>query len=205
MAVIALDWQHAGKPHAPRDRGAAYDQDGDGLISPHEHEVFFTGLDINYAAARLVGLGHTVYVLSDGSYAERAARAKKYGALVYVAFHRNAGRGSYGFVGYDRGTRPGKGGLSGAVLADHIATHLERAFPEALSEVKRVAVSGVGKWRRAHTTIKHVTDGIYANIVEPGFLDFGGHAEINSGAGAEKVGAAVGDGIHAALKGARLT
>ena len=44
--LVALDWQHQGKPYAPTDRGAAYDQDGDGIVTPHEHEVVFTGMDI---------------------------------------------------------------------------------------------------------------------------------------------------------------
>lgn len=200
--IVALDWQHQGKPYAPTDRGAAYDQDGDGIVTPHEHEVVFTGMDIIYAAASLRQLGHTVYVLSDGTYKQRAQRAAAYGARVYVAMHRNAGKGEYGFLGYDKHTRKGPDGLSGDVVAFHVARRLGAALPE-LSEVKRVACSATLA-RRAYSTIRHAPNGVIGLCFEPGFLDNPKHRRLTTGEGSRLIGHSLATGIDDAANAAAI-
>lgn len=80
--LVALDVQHAGKPFAWSDRGAAYG----GLV-----EVELTRAYANAADRELRRLGHECVILSDGTYGSRCRRADEYGASVYVACHINAG------------------------------------------------------------------------------------------------------------------
>lgn len=64
-----------------------------------------------YAAAmeqELWALGHSVVILSDGTYPERWARADSYGADVYLDCHVNGGTAHYGLLVHDYRSTRGK-------------------------------------------------------------------------------------------------
>ena len=80
---ICIDVQHAGKPHAPLDRGA---------VSP----LGYTEADVtrDYALAmeqELEAAGHEVFVIRDGEYVARHARVNLLDPDLYLACHANAG------------------------------------------------------------------------------------------------------------------
>jgi N-acetylmuramoyl-L-alanine amidase len=100
--MIALIPGHLGKPQP--DPGACLDLDGDGLISPGETEAI---RNLYLATAILEGItstGKQAVILSDGTYAERTARALARRASLVVHVHHDSGHG--GMVLYDhRSTR----------------------------------------------------------------------------------------------------
>lgn len=109
--IVALTIGHAGRPHNPADRGAAYEG-----VS----EVSVVRRYTDLIDAELRRRGHTCYLLSDGAYSDQQARADSYGASVYINCHVNAGGGDRGEVFYDyRSTK-------GPKLALLIAEALQR-------------------------------------------------------------------------------
>ena len=80
---------HTGKPTHPTDRGASYRH-------PSGVEVREVDAVLRYAQAldsALVAAGHAGVLLTDGTYRERAARAKKIGVGALLNCHVNAGLG----------------------------------------------------------------------------------------------------------------
>lgn len=188
--LVVLDRQHAGNARRLRDRGAEADIDGNGRIDSHEREAMITPLYILAAEARLAMLGHDVIVISDGTYAERAARAVAYGADVYVACHANAGAGDYGLAVANAGS------AKGAALAAAITGKLRVLCPE----LRRVVVgdTSAASFPRADACIGGVAKARAVGICyEPGFLDQPGHATLWSGGGPVRIGQALAEGIDA--------
>ena len=199
MPTVYLDRQHAGKPgRRVRDRGAAADLDGDGLVEVHEREAMLTPVYLLAAETRLIEYGFDVYTLADGSYRDRHERVNEYdrderGASCYVAAHLNAGwrnrpGDAYGAIFYDyRST-------SGRSLAKRIAAELRLVAPE-LSDVK-VRPASPNDWtRNAFYTIANVNP--VAVCYEPAFMDCETHAAIlGTAEGLEAIGRALADGVN---------
>ena len=188
--LVVLDRQHAGQIGRPKDRGAAFDIDRDGVVEDHEREAMITPGYILAAEARLIALGHDVIVMSDGTYPARALRAIDYGADVYVACHANAGAGDYGAPIANAGS------VKGAALAAAIAGKLRVLCPE----LRRVVVgdTSAGSFPRAAACIGGVAKARAVGICyEPGFLDQPAHAPLWTPAGLVRVGQALAEGIDA--------
>lgn len=87
--IIAATIGHAGKPTHPTDRGASYRH-------PSGVEVREVDAVLRYTQAldsALVAAGHAAVLLTDGTYRQRAARAKKIGVSALLNCHVNAGLG----------------------------------------------------------------------------------------------------------------
>ena len=191
--IAILDIQHAGKRSSPRDVGATFDLDGDGVRGGlGEREIDVSASYVARARDVLPASGHVAYVLTTGDYGERhaaaiaIAKANPGVRCAYVACHANAGGGSYGLVEYDE-----RSGL-GAALAHALADALS-----ALPGVGRGRTRGLGAADRGWACI----DGIYAGpenlcgvIFEPFFVDFAGHRPLMSPSGLARVGAVLADG-----------
>lgn len=159
--LIILDIQHRGQVGRIHDRGT---------VSGATEE---TDLTTRYAVAadhELRRLGHTCILLADGTYAERAERAERYGAGAYVACHINGGGGNRGEVFYDHRSRQGPD------LAALVAVALEKVCPwKVLPRIARpdpTWVQGMTRTEmdRAFRTIQHVGKPV-AICYEPGFID----------------------------------
>jgi len=199
MALIVLDRQHSGKPGNRGDRGAMVDLDGDGRLEQWEREAMLTPRYLLHAEAQLLDLGHDVICLSDGTYAERHARACSYQADVYVAAHLNAGGGDQGLAFYDRRSGAGK------VMAGLVAAHLGTNCPE-LRQWSRIACHddrpGTHAWLwRAWSTIQGVYSGRPVGLCyEPCFMDTPTHQPLLTAEGLERLGAALALGINDFLR-----
>jgi N-acetylmuramoyl-L-alanine amidase len=192
---IALDRQHAGKERRPKDLGASADLDGDGRKSIHETEAMLTPFIALAAELRLRELGHTVYAISDGEYADRHDRVNSYGVDVYIALHLNAGAGRkrgwkpYSAVFYDFRSDPD----NGKRLAESIDRRLGGI--EAIGSNRRVWATAETGWKRnPHYTIRGVRG--VAICLEPLFIDHPQHQQQLTAAGLEAVGHALANGIH---------
>lgn len=173
--LVALDIHHAGKPSAPRDRGAHWDD---------VNEVDITRQYVEAAERRLVADGVDVVILSDGEYAARWVRANAYGVDAYVACHVNAGldgrNGQRGEIYHWPGSK------RGLPLATSIAERLGAAcgWP-----TKPVAAAT----DRVRNTIRGVD--APAICFEPAFLDAGDHGARWLLANAAIIGTALALGI----------
>lgn len=173
---VVFDWQHTGKPSAPRDVGC---------VVAGETEVDITGRYIGAARSRLHSQGHEVVVLADGEYGERAARANALRPALYVACHVNAASTpvDYGAVFYWPNSTKGK------AAAEAVAAKLRPLCPW---QDMRVLAAGDG-WERVRACIRSVV--APAILLEPGFLT-GAHGGPWLVGDAEKIGEAIADGIH---------
>jgi hypothetical protein len=165
--IVILDRQHAGKP-GKDDRGASVELDGRTV-----YEVDLTRAYIEAATAALMAEGHAVYVLEDGWYSARHARACEIARenpderIAYVACHINAGGGSYGLVLHDARSR------GGHALAEAVADALG-TDNAALDRTLVRAADHEGSWARAMTTIKGIYSGpgnLSGICYEPFFID----------------------------------
>jgi N-acetylmuramoyl-L-alanine amidase len=197
MALIVLDRQHCGHPGREfADCGAFGDFDHDGVSDVVEQEAILTAEYGLACEMRLRELGHRVVVISDGTYAERHARAVAYKADVYIAMHLNAGGGDYGVCFWDHRSE------SGPKLAASIAAAFGKALPE-LARVLARPTAPSGEWTRPYPCIAGVYSGRpVACLVEPAFLDRKEHRGLFDAQGMDRVGKALADGIHAYVRGA---
>ena len=187
---VVLDRQHAGSASRIDDRGAQADLDGDGHIGNHEREAMITPAYILAAESALLRMGHEVIVISDGTYPERAARAIRYEADVYVACHANAGAGDYGLAVHNVGS------TKGAALAAAIVAKLKLVCPE----LRRVVIgdTSAGSFPRAAACIGGVSKARAVGICyEPGFLDQPAHRTMWVTGGPTRIGQALAEGIDA--------
>lgn len=81
---IVLDVQHMGKPHRPLDRGATFS------AALKIHEAYCALEYAHCAAQALTDAGHHVFLMTSGTYKDRALRANKIGADMYFACHLNS-------------------------------------------------------------------------------------------------------------------
>jgi N-acetylmuramoyl-L-alanine amidase len=150
---IVLDVQHAGKPDSPRDRGAP--------LGPRS-EVWATRRLALAMEETLDALGHDVFVLRDGSYADRHARCDALTPDLYVALHFDAGiagKGDRGAVFFWPGSARGvKYAAQVAAAADHLCPW----------DVKHVAAVS-GTWDRVRACLAGVK--APALLLELGFCD----------------------------------
>ena len=109
--ILAITIGHAGRASRPQDRGAVCE-------GVEEVSVVRTYTDL--LDRELRKRGHTVYLLSDGSYSEQWARADAYKADIYLNCHVNAGGGDRGEFFYDHRSTKGK------ALAEAIANRVAR-------------------------------------------------------------------------------
>ena len=198
--IVALDRQHVGKPHRIDDLGAWGDLDGDGEHSDVlESEAIWTALISLSAEMELRRLGHSVYPMSHGRYANRHKDANKAGVDVYVALHlnsltggtRSGQSGHYGAVFYDgRSSR-----ANGPALADAIGAELGK-LPTLRSKVRIWPAKSTDWTSRAYSTIRGVR--APAICYEPAFLDHEQHRVFFENADSVSVlGQALARGIHA--------
>jgi N-acetylmuramoyl-L-alanine amidase len=150
---IVLDVQHAGKPDSPRDRGAP--------LGPRS-EVWATRR-LGLAMEEMFdALGHEVFVLRDGSYADRHKRCDALAPDLYVALHFDAGIGGRG----DRGAVfHWPGSAKGKAAADKVAAHAGTVCPWGV----RALVAEAGKWDRVRACVGGVK--APAILLELGFCD----------------------------------
>ena len=199
--LIALDRQHVGKPgrHID-DLGAWGDLDGDGEYSDVlESEAIWTGLYLFYCEIELRRMGHSVYPMSHGRYAERHKAANKAGCDVYIAAHLNSLTGgtrsgqaaNYGAVFYD-----GRSSTeNGPALAEAIGAQLVE-LPALRSRVRIWPAKPTDWTSRAYSTIRGVR--APAICYEPAFLDHEQHRVFFEDADSVSVlGQALARGIHA--------
>jgi N-acetylmuramoyl-L-alanine amidase len=165
--IVILDRQHAGKP-GKEDRGASVELDGRTV-----YEVDLTRAYIEAATDLLNAEGHAVYLLEDGWYSARHARACEIARenpderIAYVACHINAGGGSYGLVLHDARSR------GGHALAEAVADALG-TDNAALDRTLVRAADHEGAWARAMTTIEGIYSGpgnLSGICYEPFFID----------------------------------
>lgn len=195
MTVIFLDRQHAGQNRRRSSMGAARDLDGDGQVSIHETEAYFTALYLLACEVRLKELGYDVISLSDGTYSARHQRCNSYQSedepAVYVAAHLNAGGGSYGAMFWDARSS------SGAALASAICDKMRANLPE-LSSCKSIPAQAEGWTKNAFYCIRGVR--AVAVCAEPAFIDSPAHKPLFSKSGMRRIGDALADGIHTYLR-----
>jgi len=123
--MIALIPGHAGKPSP--DPGACFDSDGDGAISPGETEAVRNSYLATAILEGILSSGGKVLVISDGTYAERTARALEARATLVVHVHHDSERG--GLVLYDERSTRGRATALRAVQAASAAWCSCRALP----------------------------------------------------------------------------
>jgi N-acetylmuramoyl-L-alanine amidase len=199
--IVCLDRQHQGKPTSLGDLGAWADFDLDGRADWMEQEAVLTLLYGHlYAAEALRGAGINVYAMSDGSYADRHARANALAArhagetLVYVALHINASASTgadYGSVFYDYRS----GANAGPHVARLIAEGLRRRCPE-LGDVRAVKARPDNDTRKPYNTIAGVTRPI-GICFEPFFLTSPKHRPLTTPEGLQRVGLGLAEGLAA--------
>jgi hypothetical protein len=185
--IVILDRQHAGKP-GKNDRGASVELDGRTV-----YEVDLTRAYIEAATDLLNAEGHAVYVLEDGWYSARHARACEIARenpderIAYVACHINAGGGSYGLVLHDARSR------GGHALAEAVADALG-TDNAALDRTLVRAADHEGSWARAMTTIKGIYSGpgnLSGICYEPFFIDSKRNQALMTADGLRAVGRAL--------------
>lgn len=204
MGLVILDIQHRGKPHAPSDRGAGFDLDGDGKVEPHEQEVHHIVGYVAVITQRLAEHGHHVALIATGEYGDRHDRAAGIyrswaatagqGPALYCACHVNSAGVGYGMVLHDRRSDRGE------QAATWVASALAAAWRSAgRARDCKVIPTSTQSWARAHVTI----DGIYSGppqlaglCLEPTAVD---RAEDLSPEGLRRMGTALADGLHHAL------
>lgn len=114
---------HTGKPTHPTDRGASYRH-------PSGVEVREVDAALRYAQAldsALLAAGHAGVLLTDGSYRERSARAKKIGVSALLNCHVNAGLG--GRSGQRSEIYYWPRSVKGIALAQDLADALKAVLP----------------------------------------------------------------------------
>jgi hypothetical protein len=196
--LVVLDRQHAGKPGNRGDRGATADLDGDNRVAQWEREALLTPRYLLHAEALLLDAGCDVICLSDGTYAERAARACAYRADVYVAAHLDSGGGVGGHAYYDRRS------TAGHRLAQRIAVALEGLCPELRFaqaapcwDDRADQPSPARPWLwRAWSCIEGVYRGTPVGLCyEPCYLDQPAHAPLLTEEGLTRLGRALAEGV----------
>lgn len=192
MALIVLDRQHVGKP-GKNDTGAWGDFDKDGQHDVVESEAIITAYYGFACEVKLRTLGHNVIVISDGPYADRHERAKRYKADVYVALHLNAGGGDYSLVLHDHRS------ANGVKLAKHISDAFAKLYPKMRHRVDPTGPNTA--FPRGFPCISGVFDGKpVAALVEPLFIDNAIHQTyLMDPLEVAKLGQALADGIHSWL------
>jgi N-acetylmuramoyl-L-alanine amidase len=150
---IVLDVQHAGKPDAPRDRGAPL-----GTRS----EVWATRR-LGLAMEEMFdALGHEVLVLRDGAYRDRHARCDALAPDLYIALHFDAGiaaRGDRGAVFFWPGSARGQ------AFAERVATASAGVCPWPIKPTPATAPT----WDRVRACVGGVK--APAILLELGFVD----------------------------------
>jgi len=206
--LAILDRQHSGKPGSQvTDRGAGADLDGDGRVDVHEREALLTPRYLLGIEEQLLAAGADVIPISDGTYAERHARAKAHAVawrkvsadrarapVVYLAAHLNAFQPGHdrrhGLLIHDARSK------GGAALAAAIAAELVVSCPE-LSQV-RVERATSEVYANGLATIAGVYDGIPVGVcLEPFFLDQVAHRPLATAEGLRRVGEAIARGVLA--------
>lgn len=157
---VALIIGHLGKPTP--DVGATVDVSGDGKVQPRETEAVLNLLYGAEAAAELLGGGHEVLVLADGAYADRAARARVWGADVVVHLHLDVRPMTAGRIYYDPTSPVGRGDA----LARAIAAELDVAQP-LLAPAQAVAATPDRSEGAANLVALHRSDRAVAIVYEP--------------------------------------
>ena len=195
--IVIFDRQHFGKP-GKSDLGAGYDLDQDGKVELQEQEANLTPLYYLPAKRELERLGHSVYILDDGWYADRhrkanaIARANPRTSAAYIAAHINAGRGDYSVMISDQRSK------SGASLAAALAASLTRANLAGLQRNLTRSATADNEWKRGFSTISGIFAGP-ANIAgvcfEPYFIDRPEHGWLTSPEGGEAIGRALAQGL----------
>ena len=152
----------------------------------------------------LVGSGVVVHRINTGSYPNRdnrvaqIARVNSGVPVIHVLGHVNSAirPGSQGIVFADSRSQ------QGPIVARAIAAQL-RSLPE-LTRVLEIGTERNDQWRR----VRYVLDPTYrapANcygvLLEPGFINSPSHAPLWTAAGLERLGTAIGEGIHQYLNG----
>ena len=189
---MIIDRQHAGQIRHLDSIGAVADVDGSGTADIHEAEAIWTGYLSLALELELRTHGVKVMPISDGSYAERHARANDYaarygGACVYLAMHLNAGGGNYGAMFYDHRS------AAGADLSDNIASAIENKINE-LQFVKKIPAGPTDWTKNAYYTIKGVGRPV-AICSEPLFIDNKQHQKLLNQQGISRLAAAMCEGI----------
>lgn len=195
--LVILDRQHVGR--TTPDQGVRADLDGDGRIAVWEQEAQLTPLYLLAMERRLMEMGHRVVCMSDGSYAERHARAGALarshaagaGPVVYCAAHLNAAGGDYGLLMHDHRSEGGR------ALAEALRPVLGSACPE----LRRVLVypARPGDWTERAL---YCLQGIYQTravglVLEPCFVDRPEHRPLLTPEGLARIGRALAEGLHA--------
>ena len=156
--ILAITIGHAGRASRPQDRGAVFEE---------VEEVSVVRQYTDLLDCELRKRGHTVYLLSDGSYSDQWKRADIYGADIYLNCHVNAGGGDRGEFFYDHRSTKGK------ALAEALAkeTQLALGWP-CFAKACKPDTNGVardGDYSEAFGCIAGVK--AVALCVEPYFLD----------------------------------
>lgn len=188
---IALVIGHTGKPDRPTDRGAAYTHPSGVRLS----EVSLVRRYADALDVALLAAGHRCVTYEDGTYDERARRAKISGASCLLALHANAGLAG----------RPGQrgelfywpGSVKGQALAEAIAETLGHVVPYTV----RVIPAEVGPYLDASrvAAVRSTIDGAVSPsvCVEPFFLDGEGADELVSDDYLTAIGKALAAGVIA--------
>lgn len=199
--VGLLDRQHTGKSPYSTDMGAWADLDGDSVHDLEEQEAMLTPQYLRHAELRLRLLDHVAIPMSDGSYADRHARAARYARQMpserfgYIAAHFNSSEpsGDYGAIFYDYRSQ------GGAALAGLVATALRASCPE-LATVKVLAARHDDWTKDAYATIEGIWAGpgnISGVCFEPCFMNQPLHRALLLEDGLRRIGHALADGLNA--------
>jgi N-acetylmuramoyl-L-alanine amidase len=150
---IVIDVQHAGKPDSPRDRGAPLGQRSEVWATRRLGLAMEDQFDV---------LGHEVFVLRDGSYADRHKRCDALNPDLYIALHFDAGIGGRS----DRGAVffwPGS--ARGQAFAEKVATASAAVCPWPIKPTAAAAPT----WDRVRACLAGVE--APALLLELGFCD----------------------------------
>lgn len=185
-SVVVLDRGHGDRGTRPFDPGAT---------SGALRETDLADAYLATAAEVLRAHGHEVVLLGVGPYVARHRRAVELAQgtrapVAYIQAHVNAGRGAYGLVEFDARSR------GGSRLADHLAAAL-RPLPGLTKAVTR----GLGAKDRGFVCVSGIYAGpanLSAALYEPGFVDYGPHAELLwTPQGLRRIGEALAAGVEA--------
>lgn len=183
---------HTGKPAHPTDRGASYRH-------PSGVEVREVDAALRYAQAldsALLAAGHAGVLLTDGTYRERAARAKKIGVAALLNCHVNAGLG--GRSGQRSEIYYWPRSVKGLALAQDLADALMAVLPWQDVRVTAAEVGPRLDETRAANVRACIDGAVTPSIcVEPFFCD-GEHAELLLSDGTlDRIGGALAQGLIA--------
>lgn len=181
---------HTGKPTHPSDRGASYRH-------PSGVEVREVDAALRYAQAMdtaLLAAGHTALLLTDGTYRERALRARRRGVAALLNCHVNAGLG--GRAGQRSEIYYWPGSTKAQALAEDLAAALAAIVPWQDVRVTAAEVGPRLDATRAANVRACIDGAVTPSIcVEPFFCDAAGADLLLSDGTLDRIGGALAQGL----------